>query len=143
MRPRAFLLLPLFLLFASVSGPRDAVAAAEDMLALGEVASPPPSSGVDRSTLKTAAEGELRLLENTQRPARQVVVSVAITGATKAPVACTVNAVLRDRKSGTMIAILEGRARSEGSADAELQKAVVRAAVRGAVRQIPEALASK
>lgn len=117
--------------------------AAETSLALGEVAPPPPSSGVDRATLKSAAERELSVVDASRvKKKRAVVVSVAITSATDAPYGCTVNALLRDAKSGTMIAILEGRARAEGNVSPDLRKAVLRAAVRSAVSQIPDALSA-
>jgi hypothetical protein len=120
-------------------------AAVEASLALGSVEVPPPGSGVDRATLKSTAEGELLGVDASRiRHRRKVIVSVAVIGASEAPVACTVNATLHDSKTGNLLAILEGRARSEsGAANAELRKAVLRAAVRSAVRQIPEALAAK
>jgi len=117
------------------------VGAADEPVALGEVATPAPSTGLDRATLKSAAETELRGIDASRVKKKRVVVSVAVTSATEAPVGCTVNAVLRDARSGTMIAIVEGRARTEGTANADSKRAVLRAAVRSAVRQIPDALA--
>jgi hypothetical protein len=67
---------------------------------------------------------------------------VAITNSVQAPFACTVNALLRDAKTGTMLAVLEGRAASEGTSNAETRTRVLRAAMRSAVRQIPNALAA-
>lgn len=134
------LLAPL-LLAATLSG-GDAKAS-DTSIALGEVAVPPASSGVDRATLKTAAEGELRGVDTSKlRKHRNVLVSVAIIGSAQSPFACTVNALLRDAQTGTMLAIIEGRAHAEGAANPELRKQVLRAAVRSAVRQIPDALAS-
>ena len=133
-------LAPLLLALALFAG--DA-SAGDTSLALGEVAVPPVSSGVDRATLKTAAEGELRGVDTSRlRKRRDVVVSVAIVGSAPSPFACTVNALLRDAKTGTMLAIIEGRAHAEGDANPELRKQVLRAALRSAVRQIPEALAA-
>jgi hypothetical protein len=40
-----------------------------------------------------------------------------------------------------MIAIIEGRARAEGSVTVDMKKQVAHAALRSAVRQIPDALA--
>lgn len=120
--------------------------AADTSIALGEVAVPPASSGVDRASLKTAAEGELSGVDASKlrllRKKRAVLVSVAVIGSQQSPFACTVNAMLRDAKTGTMLAIIEGRAKSEGDANPELRKQVMRAAVRSAVRQIPDALAA-
>jgi hypothetical protein len=135
------LLAPLLLLTVISSGGE--ASASDTSIALGEVAVPPSSSGVDRAMLKTAAEGELSVVDTSRlRKRRNVVVSMAIIGSEKSPFACTVNALLRDAKTGTMLAIIEGRARAEGDANTELRKQVLRAAVRSAVRQIPEALAS-
>lgn len=136
----AALFAPLVLATAVVSG--DA-SASDTSIALGEVAVPEASCGVDHASLKTAAEGELRVVDVSKlRKRRNVLVSVAIIGSGQAPYAFTVNALLRDAKTGTMLAILEGRARAEGQANPELRKQVLRAALHGAVRQIPEALAA-
>lgn len=134
------LLAPLLLATALSAG--DA-SAADTSFALGEVAVPPASSGVDRAALKAAAEGELLGVDASRlRKKRTVVVSVAIIGASQSPFGCTVNALLRDAKSGNMLAITEGRAKAEGDANPELRKQVLRAAVRSAVSQIPAALAA-
>lgn len=142
MRSLPSLLAPL-LLAATVALAAGDANAADAALALGEVAAPPPSSGVDRATLKSAAEGELEKVDASRvKKKRAVLVSVAITSATDAPVGCTVNAMLRDAKSGTMIAIVQGHARAEGNVSPDLRKAVLRAAMRSAVSQIPQALSS-
>jgi hypothetical protein len=132
------------LLVAATLRAGDAGAAAEGDIAISEVAPPPPSSGVDQATLKTAAEGEIKRIDGARAPrwkGRRVLVSVALVKADDAPVSVTINATLREAKSGTMIAIVEGRARAEGSGSRELKKQVANAAVRSAVRQIPGALA--
>lgn len=117
--------------------------AAETSIALGEVAVPPESSGVDRAALKSAAEGELLGVDASRlRKRRTVLVSVAVIGSSPSPFACTVNALLRDAKTGTMLAIIEGRARAQGDANPEMRNQVLRAAVRSALRQIPDALAA-
>ena len=118
-------------------------AGADTSIALGEVAVPPVSSGVDRAALRNAAEGELSGVDASHlRRRRAVVVSVAVIGSSQAPFACTVNALLRDAKTGTMLAILEGHAHAEGAVTEELRKRVLRAAMHGAVSQIPAALAA-
>jgi hypothetical protein len=118
--------------------------ASDTSVAIGEVASPPVSSGVDRASLKSAAERELRQVDSSRlRKHRKVVVSVAMLGALEAPFGCTVNAVLRDAKTGTMLAVIEGSARAEGNTTTDIvRQQVVRAALRNAVRQIPAALAA-
>lgn len=118
----------------------DARASTDEPIAVGEIAAPPPSLGVDRGALRTAAEGEIRRLDASRLPPRRIVVSLAITSASEAPVACTIDAMLRDGKTGVMIAIIQGRARAEGEGSASLKQEVARAAVRSAVRQIPAAL---
>jgi hypothetical protein len=141
-KPR-LLLASMLLAAAAFAG--DA-SAAETSLALGEVAVPPVGSGVDRAALQTAAEGELSGVDASKlrllRKKRAVLVSVAVIGSQQAPFAFTVNALLRDAKTGTMLAILEGSARADGNATSDLRKRVLRAAVRSAVSQIPEALAA-
>lgn len=118
--------------------------AAELSFALGEVAAPPEVSGIDQATLKNAAQHELDTVDTSRvkpKKRRPVVVSVAITSATDASKGCTVNAMLRDAKSGVMIAVLQGRASTQSdSPTPDLRKAVLRAAMRSAVTQIPEAL---
>lgn len=97
---------------------------------------------MDHASLKTAAEGELRGVDASRiRKHRKVVVSVAVIGSSVSPFACTVNALLRDAKTGAMLAIIEGRAQSDGEANAEQRKRIMRAAVHIAVGQIPAALA--
>jgi hypothetical protein len=140
---KSWLLLPLLCAAALATG--DA-RAADTSIALGEVGTPPASSGVDRDALRSAAEGELGEVDPVRmrllRKKRAVIVSVAVIGAEPRPYACTVNAVLRDAKTGTMLAIVEGRARGEGAPSPELRKQVLRAAMRSAVNQIPDALAA-
>src|SRR4051812_31786455 len=98
----ALFIAPLLLALSLSAG--DA-GAAETSIALGDIAVPPVSSGVDRAALKTAAEGELRGVDASKlraRKKRDVVVSIAVVGSTPAPYACTVNALLHDAKTGNM-----------------------------------------
>jgi hypothetical protein len=137
MTTRAWLVLGFL---GAVVVPRSS-SAADERIAIGEVAvaaaaSPP---GVDRATLKSAAEGEIRTLD-ASHVKHKVVVSLSVIGASDAPVAVSVNALVRDGRTGAMIAIIEGRARAEGGGNVELRRAVLRAAVRTAVRQIPSAV---
>lgn len=131
-------------LVAALAAATDA-AAGDPAIALGEVVPPPPSFGVDRATLERAARGELEKIDARRLPARRVVVSLAFVRASDAPVACTVNATLRDGKTGSMIAIMESSASADrgSSGDVELKRAVVTTAVRSVVRQIPTALSDK
>ena len=97
--------------------------ASDTSVAIGEVAAPPLSSGVDRAALKSAAEHELRQVDPSRlRKHRKVVVSVAMLGA---------------------LAVIEGSARAEGNTTTDLvRQQVLRVALRNAVRQIPAALAA-
>lgn len=118
--------------------------ASDAAIALGELSVSSPTPGVDRAALKNAAESELLRIDASKLPRKKrLIVSLAVVRTADSPVECTVNALLRDGKTGSMVAILEGRAHAEGGASAELRGAVLRAAVRVAVRQIPEALAAK
>ncbi len=121
--------------------PGDAEAADASQIAIGEV-SGGKLPGTDAAVVKSAAEGEIRQLDAAKLPrTRAYVVSLAVIGTTDAPtVACTINATVTDRKTGVMLAILEGRARAEGRADDQTRAAVVRAAVKSAVSRLPEAL---
>lgn len=134
----------LFLLLAGAAVMAGGEANASDSsLSLGEIAAPPAAMGVDLPAFKTAAEGELRSVDISKlRKHRNVLVSVAITGRDQAPFGYTVNALLRDAKTGTMLAILEGRAKADGVANESLRRQVLHAALHGAVTKIPEALAS-
>jgi hypothetical protein len=135
------------LVLLAAAWPREA-GAGEDKVALGEVSVPAPMPGADRATLVSAAEGEIHKLDATGVK-RRVVVSVAIVDASDAPVALSVDACLRDGKSGAMLAILKGRAAIErngdplpkGTINRHVRSAVLRAAVRNAIEQIPTALA--
>ncbi|MBS2019724.1 MAG: hypothetical protein JST00_43075 [Deltaproteobacteria bacterium] len=134
------------LVFAMVMTFAIAAHAAELPFALGEVAAPPEATGIDHATLRTTAQNELSAVDTTRVKAtkrRPVVVSVAITSATDASKACTVNALVRDAKSGVMIAVLQGRASAEGAGSPDVRKAVLRAAMRSAVTQIPDALSAQ
>jgi hypothetical protein len=140
MRAAWSLAAPLLLAALLLSGE---AGAGDTSLTLGAVAAPPASSGVDRATLRSAAEGELLDVDASRlRKHRTIVVSVAVTSASQSPFGCTVNAVLHDARTGTMVAIVQGNARTEGSASDAMKRQIVRAAVRSAVRQIPDALAA-
>lgn len=118
--------------------------AADPPIAIGEVTPPPPSTGIDEAVLRAAAEGEIRQLDASRLQRRRVVVSIAMTRAiVQGPVACIVNAMLRDAKTGAMIAVIEAGASAEGPGSVELRRRVALAAVRSAVRRIPDTLGAK
>jgi hypothetical protein len=112
-------------------------------ISVGEVTAAPEAQGVDPATLRDAAEGEIRQIDPSNLPdRRKVVVSLALTrpGSDVPVVACTVNAMLRDARTGVMIAIIEAGAQAEGPVSLELRRRLANAAVRNAVRRIPTAL---
>jgi hypothetical protein len=119
--------------------------AAENPISLGEVAPLPSAMGTDPLVLRDVAASELQQLDVSRIPARRkVVVSIAMTKAVAdKTIACTVNAMLRDAKTGAMLAIIEAGAQADGPASAELRKQVTHAAVRQAVQRIPRALGGK
>ncbi|MBX3207524.1 MAG: hypothetical protein KF764_20920 [Labilithrix sp.] len=121
--------------------------AADESIAVGEVTPPPAGSGIDASLLRDAAVAEIRQIDPSRlRDRRKVVVSFALTGTgavAEKTIACTVNAMVRDARTGAMIGIIEAGAHADGPASAELRKQVARAAVRSAVRRIPRVLGVK
>lgn len=138
--PVTKLLAPLLLAAAAMLSGADANASACS-LSLGEVTAPPAAMGVDLPAFKSAAEGELRIVDVSKlHKTRHVLVSLAVIGAEQAPVGCTVNALLRDAKTGNMLAVIEGKAKAEGSGSESLRREVLRAALHNAVARIPEAL---
>jgi hypothetical protein len=96
--------------------------------------------------LRAAALDALGKLDLTRVPARnEAVMSVAIVkldDETRGPtrsVTCVVSASLRARKSGNLVAVLEGRAHAEGRGAIE-PAGVIAAAAEGAIARVPEAL---
>jgi hypothetical protein len=113
-------------------------------IAVGEVLPPPASYGVDAAGIRDAAEGELREMGDPALPRRRkVVVSLALTRAAVDPVACTVNAMVRDARTGAMIVIIEANSHSDASSSQAVREQVAHAAVRSAVRKIPRALGGR
>jgi hypothetical protein len=127
------------MLATNVAGATDAP------IAVGEVAPPPAGSGIDASVLREAATAEIKQMDvSALSPRRKLVVSLALTRAVaEGMISCTVNATVRDARTGTMIAIIEAGAHAEGPASPELRNQVANAAGRSAVRRIPRALGEK
>lgn len=137
--------IPVLLAAAALAAAGADAGAREAPIAVGEVSPPPPGSGIDVAGLRAAATAEIARLDASRLPARRrVVVSLALTRAVvDGPVVCTVNAMLRDARTGAMIAVIEAGAEAAGPASIELRKQVARAAVQSAVRRIPRALGGK
>lgn len=108
--------------------------------AVVEMAAPPPDFNINAATLRTAAEAELQKEGSLLKSGRRVVISMSLTQTGSAPVACSVNATVRDAKTGAMIAVIETGARAGGPLSAELRKEMAMSAVRSAVRKVPSAL---
>lgn len=126
-----------FLVFGGVG---HAEAKQESSSAIVEMASPPPDFNTSAVALRTAAESELRKEGSLLRSRRSVVISVALTQTGAAPVSCSVNATVRDAKTGAMIAIVETAARATGPLSPQLRKELADSAVRRAVRRVPSAI---
>ena len=125
-------------------GTGDASADEPLAIAVGEVSPPPENAGVDVAGLRAEAETEIRQIDPSQAGQRRFVVSLALVRAVvEGPYRCKIAAMVRDAKTGAMIAIIEGLAHAEGPASAELRKQVAHAAVRSAMRRIPFALGWK
>jgi hypothetical protein len=136
--------MPLALLSAVVlTGPE--AHAKEPPSAVGELSTPPATSRGEAAARRKAAEGEIRQLDAARLPERRrFVVSLALTrAAADGPVGCMVNAIVRDARTGVMIAIIETGAHASGPASEALHKQVADAAVRSAVRRIPHAHGAK
>jgi hypothetical protein len=133
-------------LFAATTITGEAAATDAAPIALGEISQPAPSAGLDADVLRATAKDEIQLIDASKLPSRRVVVSLAlIRSASNSEdlVVCTVNAMLRDARTGAMIAFIEAGAHAEGPVSHELRKQVANAAVRSAVRRIPHALGGK
>src|SRR5690242_11153385 len=110
-----------------------------------EIAPPPPGFGADPAMLKNAAESEVQkgVQASLLRSNRRVVISVAVLRTAPAPVVCSVNATVRDAKTGAMLAVISTDARAAGPVSVEQRKELAYAAVRSAVRSVPRALENK
>lgn len=115
-------------------------------IAVGEIAPPSADTGMDAAGIRDAAEGEIRQIDPAAMPSRgrRFVVSLSLMrAAVDGPVRCKAAAMVRDAKTGTMIAIIEGLAHADGPASAEVRRQVAESAVRSAVRRIPAAIAAR
>ncbi|MBX3231243.1 MAG: hypothetical protein KIT84_09900 [Labilithrix sp.] len=110
-------------------------------IAVGEVAA--DAASADVASLRDTAEGEIRQIDTSKLKRRYVVSFSVARAAAGDAVACTANAILRDAKTGAMIAIIEAGAHAAGTTSDEAAKRVAHAAVRSAMRRIPTALGAK
>ena len=107
-------------------------------ISVGEIT----SAGLDAADVRAAAEGELRTLDIAQLKGKgNLVIALSLVKVTvDNAVKYTVNAMIRDAKTGNMIAIIEGGAHAQGDLSVALAKQVANAAVRSAISRIPTAL---
>ncbi len=124
-----------------------AASAAERKVALGEVSAGVAPVSVD--LVRRTAEAELDQLDLSHAGKKErAILSLSVVRMDtraddkNAAVTCVVSATLRTVRGGRVFAILEGRARAENDASNQksLEASAVRAAVRGAMVHIPEAL---
>ena len=90
--------------------------------------------------------GELRGVRLTNRERARYVLRGAVTHLERAPVrtgtriSCEVSLVLAERRGGSVRLLLSGRAEAHGGLSDHLEEAVLRAAVRGALRPLGSTL---
>jgi hypothetical protein len=130
------------LLAALVSAPAQA---ADPPVTVGEVGTRVTRPGVDlASVVRKAFERELRTLNIKARRERYVLsaslvrLDGGLTGSARTE--CMVSAVLREKKSGAIRAMIEGKARADGDTSAETAIDTVEAAVHGAAKALPQAV---
>ena len=122
--------------------------AAEPAVGLGEVATRVSRANVDlAAVVRRAFERELALLA-LDTPRERYVLSASLVRldgkimSGGGQVECIISAVLREKKSGAIHAIIEGRAKAEGdvSGSPAAERSAIEAAVRGAVNGLPQAV---
>ena len=126
--------------------------AAEAPVEVGEVTTEPAGGGgVDTPALRAMVTQALRTIDGSRLPrGSRAVLSVALVRMdsrveSSAAVSCAVSATLRDRRGGTVFALLEGSASGEDQPPRlhALERATVRAAVGSAVARVPEAMLAR
>lgn len=109
-----------------------------------EIAPPPAAYGTNTAALYLAVADEIRGLEPAKGPSRHVVVSVVLAPPTEtAPTMteCSVNATLRDEKTGAVLSVIQSATRAEGPLTVAQRAQLAQTAVRRVVRKVPSALA--
>jgi hypothetical protein len=126
----------------------DARAAGEPRIGIGEVTGPASPGDVDVGMLRAMVTEAVGTLDERTLPrGSAAVLSVSVVrlesrAASPAEVTCLVSATLRDRKGGSVFAVLEGSARGQDEPRRlpGLQRAILRAAVGSAIARVPEAM---
>jgi hypothetical protein len=126
----------------------DAHAAGEPPIGIGEVSAEASSRDVDLGVLRAMVTEAVGTLDASALPRDSAaVLSVSVVrlesrAAAPAEVTCLVSATLRDRRRGTVFAVMEGSARGQDEPRRlpALERAILRAAVSSAVARVPEAM---
>jgi hypothetical protein len=130
----------------------DAGAAPASPLSIGEVSTEGVrNDSVLEAELRRILEQELVAVELGKPLPRPTVLSVALVqiqmdrvalSGSKAQVSVVLNATLRDKKKGAVVAIVEGRARAENEERLVdlLEHAAMKSAARSALSRVPQAL---
>ncbi|HEY3821506.1 MAG TPA: hypothetical protein VGL81_30270 [Polyangiaceae bacterium] len=126
----------------------DARAAGEPPIGIGEVSAGVSSRDVDLDVLRAMVTEAVGTLDASTLPrGSAAVLSVSVVrlearSASPAEVTCLVSATLRDRRRGTVFAVMEGSARGQDEPRRlpALERAILRAAVSSAVARVPEAM---
>jgi len=119
--------------------------AADPPVTVGEVGTRVSRDGVDLAlVVRKALERELRAL-SIRPPRERYVLSASLVrldggvagGASHTE--CMISAVLREKKSGAIRAMIEGKAHADGRRSPDVEIGTVEAAAQGAVRALPQA----
>jgi hypothetical protein len=106
-----------------------------------EIAPPPSAFETNATALRSAAEGEIQMMDAALiRDRRSVVVSLALEPAASDAVVCNVDATVRDARTGVMLAVIQAAARAGGPISKEQRTELANSAVRNALRRVPPAL---
>jgi hypothetical protein len=130
-------------LFALIA-PTKAADAGSKHLSLGEIAILPSGATNMTPALRSALVAEMGDLD-LRGSHKDAILSVSLVKLDSerergvASTTCVISATLRSRDGGVLFAVLEGRARAQGSSD-HLSENAVRGAVHGALSRIPDAL---
>jgi hypothetical protein len=125
--------------------PAKAADAGSKRLSLGEVAVLQPAAASMTSALKSVLETEMSGLDlrGTRKDAILSASLVKLDAEHErglvSSASCVISVTLRSRDGGVLFAVLEGRARAQGSSD-HVPESALRGAVHGALARVPEAL---
>ena len=136
------------LVAAAVLVALDGRAAGEPPIGVGEVTASASSRDVDVGALRAMVTEAVETLDTSTLPrGSSAVLSVSVLRldsrvTAPAEVTCVVSATLRDRRRGSVFAVVEGSARGQDEPRRmhALERAILRAAVGSAIARVPEAM---